>query len=222
MEQTPVHDQHNPDLLSLLPTNALHLIEIGCSSGSLAREYKKINPGCDYLGVEIDAHYAELARRHCDQTLALDIEAADDAFWLEQGKRDCWIFGDALEHLRDPWRILSKVRAALPSGGSVVACIPNAQHWSLQVRLCVGDLRYDDSGLLDRTHLRFFTRQTIFEMFDQAGLQIVAGQPRVFAEPMRDKFLPILAQLAQQAGCDVKMALTDAMPLQYVLRATPK
>jgi len=220
--QTPAHELHNPELLRAIPAGARRLIEIGCSSGALAREFRKLAPDCDYTGVEIDPGYAKLAERHCDRCLVLDIEAADAAFWAAQADRDCWIFGDTLEHLRDPWGILARIRERIAAAGCVVACIPNAQHWSMQARLAIGDFRYEASGLLDRTHLRWFTRQTIVEMFDQAGFRIVEGVPRIFDEPHRDRVLPVIEQMARQLEVDPKVAVSDALALQYVVRAEPK
>ena len=222
MNQTPVHDRHNPDLLALIPVESKSLIEIGCSSGALAREFKKISTGCHYFGVEIDPQYTELAKRHCDVAMTLDIEHADRDFWQSHNNRDCWIFGDTLEHLKNPWKVLENIRQIIPPTGSVVACIPNAQHWSIQARLSIGDFRYQDTGLLDRTHLRWFTRQTIIEMFSEAGFQLVAGGPRIFDEPDRDKFLPLIAQMATAAGSDPEVAINDCLPLQYVVRAVPR
>lgn len=222
MDQTPVHDQHNPDLLRLIPVTAKRLIEVGCSSGALAREYKKISPDCDYFGIEIDPDYTQLARRYCDDCTTLDIEAASEDFWSDHAARDCWIFGDTLEHLKDPWRVLRRIRETIPAHGAVVACIPNVQHWSMQVRLSVGDFRYQSSGLLDRTHLRWFSRQTMIEMFNETGYAIEAGIPRIFNEPQRDSFLPLIEEMARRAGVDPQIAIQDALPLQYVLRATPK
>lgn len=222
MEQTPVHEHHNPDLLRLLPTSSERLIEVGCSSGALAREFKKLNPRCWYLGIEIDAHYAKLAERHCDETMTVDIESLDQDFFHTQRDCDCWIFGDTLEHLRDPWSVLRQIRQVLPPEGCVVACLPNMQHWSLQVKLSTGALRYEDHGLLDRTHLRWFTRMTINELFAGCGFQVVKGVSRVFKEPDRDRFLPVIAEMARLAGEDPIVAVSDAMPLQYVVRATPR
>lgn len=222
MQQTPIHDQHNPDLLRLIPATAKKLIEIGCSSGALARELKKISPMVHYQGVEIDSEYANLARRHCDETVVLNIESADESFWRSKNDRDCWIFGDTLEHLQDPWRILEKIYNVLPNDGAIVACIPNAQHWSLQVKLSIGDFRYENHGLLDKTHLRWFTRQTMVELFDYAGFRIEEGLPRIFNEPQRDVFLPIIGEIAKLAGVDPEMAISDALPIQYVIRAVKK
>jgi trans-aconitate methyltransferase len=219
MQQTPQHDHHNPDLLALVPEEARRLIEIGCSSGALAREIKRRTPGSHYIGVEIDPGYAALAKRYCDAVMVCDLDQADEGFWQTHADRDCWIFGDTLEHLKDPWAVLRKIRGVLPEGGTLVVCVPNAQHWSMQVRLSVGDFRYRDSGLMDRTHLRWFTRQTMLESFRETGFEVVAGRPRIFNEPQREKFLPIIEQMAQAAGVDAKQALQDALPLQYVIRA---
>lgn len=175
----------------------------------------------NYLGVEVDSGYAELARQHCDETGVLDIESADGAFWARHADADCWVFGDTLEHLRDPWAVLRSIRSVIPENGTVVACIPNAQHWSLQVKLSIGDFRYEPSGLLDRTHLRWFTRQTMIELFEGTGFAIEEGIPRTFEDPNREKFLPFIRGMAEATGADPEMAVTDALPLQYVLRAIP-
>lgn len=219
MQQTPVHQNHNPELLNLIPRDAKRVVEVGCSSGALAREYRKSNAQVHYTGLEIDPGYAEMARVHCDRVLDLNIEHAQPEMLATDLAADCWVFGDVLEHLYDPWRTLANIRKSLPAGGCVVACIPNAQHWSLQARLSVGDFRYADSGLLDRTHIRFFTRVTMLEMFQRAGYRVDAGMARTFHEPQRDAFLPIIAAMAAAAGADAQSAMNDAMPLQYVFRA---
>lgn len=221
-KQTPAHDLYNPDLLQLLPVSANRIIEIGCSSGALAREMKKRNASCHYLGLDIDSSYVELASRHCDEARLADIEAVGGEFFHQQSDRDCWVFGDSLEHLKSPWRVLKAVRNVIPAGGVVVACIPNAQHWSMFARLAIGDLRYEDSGLLDRTHLRWFTRKTIVELFRSTGFEIVEGRPRIFDEPNREAFLPKIAEMAALMGDDPKVAVNDALPLQYVVRAEPR
>ena len=221
MQQTPAHELHNPDLLAFIPANANRVVEVGCSSGALAREYKKINGNCRYVGVEIEREYAQMARRHCDKVFELDIEEPDIGFLRNELSSDCWIFGDSLEHLRDPWALLSKIRQIIPRTGSIVACIPNAQHWSIQARLSCGGFRYEKAGLLDKTHLRWFTRITIMEMFAETGFEVTDAMSRIFDEPGRDKFLPAIRAMAADMGADPEMAVTDALPLQYVVKAIP-
>lgn len=221
MKQTPAHAQHNQDLLAMIPKDAQRIVEVGCSSGALAREYKKINPNCHYAGVECIPEYAKLAERYCDRVLELDIEGANEDFLGNELSCDCWIFGDALEHLRDPWLLLAKIRKVIPENGNIIACIPNAQHWSVQARLCSGNFRYEDAGLLDRSHLRWFTRLTIIEMFENAGFKIIGGVPRIFNEPNREKFLPAIRAMASCMGGNPELAVNDALPLQYLIRAVP-
>lgn len=221
MKQTPAHDSHNPDLLRLIPKNLSGVIEIGCSSGALAREYKKMSPNCNYFGVDIDSIYLESAKSFCDGVEVCDLESRTEEFYEQHALRDCWVFGDTLEHFKNPWAVLENIRKVIPSSGCVVACIPNAQHWSLVAKMAIGDFRYADSGLLDRTHLRFFSRQTILELFRDTGFQVEEGLPRIFNEPARDAFLPIIANFASACGVDQNLAVNDAIPLQWVVRARP-
>lgn len=220
MKQTPVHEQHNPDLLRMMPVNSQKILEFGCSSGALAREFKKLTPRAEYIGVEIDASYADLARRHCDDVLIQDVDQAAPPFFDRFASVDCWVFGDVLEHLKDPWRVLSEIRRVM-TRGCVVACVPNAQHWSVQSRLCSGSFRYEDSGLMDRTHLRWFTRITLLEMFRDCGFKMEAGIPRIFHNPEGDRYVAAVEQFARSLGIDSKMATEDCMALQYVVRAIP-
>lgn len=221
MKQTPAHEIANPCLLEIIPKTSKRIIEIGCSHGALARDFKKITPKCHYTGIEIDASYAEIAKQYCDEVFIIDIENVDDDFWKRNQDKDCWIFGDSLEHLKNPWLILENIRRIIPTHGVITACIPNAQHWSLILRLSIGDFTYENSGLLDKTHIRWFTRQTIFRLFNEAGFNIIAGKPRIFEEPNREAFLPIIEDIAHFCGVDPKIVLADVLPLQYVIKAVP-
>jgi len=219
MRQTPAHDCYNGDLLALIPPDCRRIVEVGCSTGALARAYRGSHPECLYIGVEIDPDYAEAARKVCSEVHAGDVESMPDAQFAEIFASDCVIFGDTLEHLRDPWRVLRRVRPLLPPGGKILACLPNAQHWSVQLRLACGLFRYEDAGLLDRTHLRWFTRITALELFQGSGYRVIGGCPRIFAEPQREAFLPAIRALAMAAGANGDQAVADALPLQYVFVA---
>lgn len=218
--QTPMHTQHNPDLLGMIPVNAKRIIEVGCGGGALAQAYGKLNTNCDYVGVEVNPEYAKVARQYCRRVVEGDIEAILDDIHASEGVFDCWVFGDVLEHLYDPWYLLKEItRRHLAPGGSVIACIPNMQHWSIQVALNSGELEYQQMGLLDRTHIRWFTRLTVIELFREAGLDIVTLRGRVFDEPGRDAILPHLRALAVAAGHDPEQAVTDAHALQWLIHA---
>ena len=222
IKQTPSHDNANSELLAMVPLGARRIVEVGCSSGAMARDYRSRNPACEYVGIEIEPSYAELARRYCSRVVIANIEAIDDQAFGSLFPSDCWIFADVLEHLYDPWSVLSRIRASIDPDGSVLACIPNAQHWMVQSRLNSGAFRYEDAGLLDRTHIRWFTRLTVGELFESCGFHIVEGGGRVFDEPMREMALLGVQAFAEAIGTDANQAVQDAIPLQWLVRAMPK
>jgi SAM-dependent methyltransferase len=221
MEQTPAHDLPNPDLLAVLPAVA-RVVEVGCSRGALAKAVKARQPACHYLGIEIEPSFAAIASNHCDQVLVGDIESLLSSGQLGTiAAADCWVFGDTLEHLRDPWQVLRALHPLLRPGGCICACIPNMQHWSIQLQLNTGQIRYCDSGLLDRTHLRWFTRLTMLELFASSGFAVELMLPRIFPHRHAEQACQLIAQIARQIGHDPDQAIQDAQPLQYVLRARP-
>lgn len=130
-----------------------------------------------------------------------------------------YVFGDSLEHLRDPWSVLARVHQLLVPGGSICACIPNAQHWSLQARQSIGDWTYEDSGLMDRTHLRWFTRSMIERLFVEADFKIESIQPRIFPHPGSETVTKQIMAMAKILRSDPLIAARDDQPLQYVIRA---
>jgi len=221
MQQTPAHDRPNLDLLAVMPA-AKRVVEVGCSRGALARAYKQRHPDSHYLGIEIDPAYAAEARNHCDEVRVANIEALiSSGAFSDLPAAQCWVFGDTLEHLQDPWLVLRSLHGGLDPQGCVCACIPNMQHWSIQLRLNGGLIEYADSGLLDRTHLRWFSRLTMVQLFESSGYQIASLQPRIFPHPQLQRACALIGQLASQIGHDPEQAIRDAQPLQYVIKARP-
>lgn len=221
MEQTPIHDNLNPDLLAFLPPGMKRVVEVGSSSGALAKAYREANPDCEYIGIEVEPAYAEASRRFCSRVICGNVEHLEDAVFDGLFPADCWVFGDSLEHLYDPWALLARVRKRIGANSSIIACVPNAQHWSVQASLNCGQFRYQASGLLDRTHIRWFTRITLIELFAGAGFRIVRGIPRTFDEPQRELVMPAIRALAQSIGADPQQAAEDAAPLQWLVMAAP-
>lgn len=212
---------YNRDLLPLIPPNARGVVEVGCNNGALARAYKAINPTGKYTGIEVVAANAEGARRYCDEVLLQDIEVVDESFYTKYSDYNVWIFGDVLEHLRYPWEVLARIRRSMPADGCVIVCLPNAQHWSVQAKLAVGDFRYTEGGLLDRTHMRWFTRATMLEMFAGAGFKLEVGFPRIFGELKNEHVIAAIRSMAIGVGADPDLAVQDSLPLQYVVKAVP-
>lgn len=218
MQQTPIHEVHNAELFSLMNAGYSKVVEVGSSSGAMARAYREQNPGCSYVGIEIDSQYAAASARYCTQVLTCNVEQLPDAELVALCDANCWVFGDALEHLYDPWKLLRRIAQWSAPGTEVVASIPNAQYWGIQSVLNCGAFVYQDAGLLDRTHIRWFTRMTMFALFADTGYQVNQILARTGNQPSAGIQVAIRS-MAAASGADAELALADAIPFQYVLRA---
>ncbi len=221
MQQTPAHDNVNHDLVALIPAATRRIVEVGCANGALARVWREAHPAAEVIGIDIDPDYAARAAAHCTRAFAADVEQLNDAAFDQLFPSDCWVFGDCLEHLRDPWRVLTRIRERIDADGSLVTCIPNAQHWSVQWRLVTGNFRYEDSGLMDRTHIRWFTRQTMLEMFLRTGWKVEQAVARKPQAQQQEQALQAVGAFAKAFGADPELAMADAAAIQYVFRLRP-
>lgn len=158
-----------PEILERIPRSAQRVLEIGCGAGRLG-ESLKARQDAEVLGVELSEFAAAQARSRLDAVFVGDIEQID----LPVGPRslDTIVCGDVLEHLRDPGALLRRARDWLGPGGALIASIPNVRHHSVVRALLDGNWTYESAGLLDSTHLRFFTRRDIEEMFRLAGYNV--------------------------------------------------
>ncbi|MDR3414633.1 MAG: class I SAM-dependent methyltransferase [Nevskia sp.] len=218
MQPTPYYDTVNPDLLRLIPPDAKRIVEVGCMGGSLAREYRAQHPDCHYVGVESQPSYARLAEGNCTQVLCADIERLEDGEFARLFPSDCWIFGDVLEHLYDPWDLIARIRQRSNTGSRIVACTPNAQHWSVQAHLVAGEFWYRENGLFDRTHIRWFTAKTIAHLFQSNGYRIASAINRYTDAPRLEVELA-LKTLALSLGVNAEQAAKEARVFQYVVNA---
>jgi 2-polyprenyl-3-methyl-5-hydroxy-6-metoxy-1,4-benzoquinol methylase len=153
--------------VGLVPPNA-RVLEFGCATGYMS-EVLTTRFSCSVTGVELSPESAELARRYCDRVVVGDAETLDLEHTLAGARFDAVMFADVLEHLREPRVVLQRVRPMLAEGGAVIASIPNVAHASVRLALLAGEFRYREAGLLDRTHLRFFTRESIQDLFEASG-----------------------------------------------------
>lgn len=164
----------NPDLLKLIPPDAKVVLEIGCGAGALCEAYRRVNPGVKWIGVEPNKEAADAAGKHATSVWNDPVEEVEWhlEFSADYDEIDCLVMGDVLEHLQDPWAVLKMLSGHILPSAQVLACIPNVQHWTVIRNLMRGEWKYTDEGLMDRTHLRFFTLSSIREMFDNAGLKV--------------------------------------------------
>ena len=217
-------DHLNQDLLERLPPASRRVLDIGCGSGALARAYRLRNPGADYTGVELDPGAAKRALAHCSRVAQADVEGAACLEALERlGRAAPWdllVFGDVLEHLRDPLRVLAMLRQWASPGAACVACIPNVGHVSLVHQLLRARWDYQDDGLLDRTHLRFFTQPTMLALFRQAGWTVHECTARVLEPEATDRAIAPLLTLAPALGLDPQAMHLHLSAYQWIVRAS--
>ena len=156
-----------PDMVPFVPPSG-RLFEVGCASGGFAFSLREAGFTGELWGLEPEAEAAQEARAHFDHVIQgfFQVDAPDERF-------DTVVFNDVLEHLVDPWEALRATRDLLASGGRVVASIPNIRYWPVLKDLALkGRWTYTETGSLDRTHLRFFTRETIAGMFAECGYRV--------------------------------------------------
>lgn len=160
-----------PELFELVSPDVKKVLEIGCASGLLGESIKN-KYGVYVAGIELVPDIAEEARQRLDFVVNGDCEELDFLPIFGTVRFDCVILGDVIEHLREPEKFLLKLRPFITDDANIIASIPNVQNISVIADLAKGNWTYMDYGILDRTHLRFFTRKEIRKMFVSAGFEI--------------------------------------------------
>ncbi|MFQ3549530.1 MAG: class I SAM-dependent methyltransferase [Armatimonadota bacterium] len=145
------------------------VLEIGCSTGFVTKEIKKKN--CFVTGGEIDYDSAEKAKMIADQVIIGNIE--DNSIWNNiSDKYDYVIMGDVLEHLIDPENVLLKLKNVLSENGELLLSVPNVAYYKIRLDLLFGRFNYTEFGILDSSHLKFFTKETLYKMLHNTGYEI--------------------------------------------------
>lgn len=195
-----------------LKRSELAVLDIGCSCGGNLLAIKLQNDTAQLYGIELNEQAAAIAQ-HFAEITATDVEHFANPDW--QGKFDYIIMADILEHLRDPWAALTHVVQLLKPGGRLLVSIPNVMHISNVKKLLNGYWQYEDAGILDRTHLRFFTKKTIEAMLVESGLKIERMEARqVSLTKDQQACLEELTSLPQ-----TKVSREDLLAFQWMVLA---
>ena len=144
------------------------LLDVGAADGLLGRHLTE--RGWKVTGIEADPAMAAVGGAHCERMLVADLNRGVPAL---DGVFDVIVCGDVLEHLADPGAVLSALVRALAPGGDVIVSVPNVAHLWMRLSLLAGRFEYTERGILDRTHLRFFTRRTLDALLAAADLRPV-------------------------------------------------
>ena len=164
------------ELVDEVPVGPHVVLEIGCGEGGTGAVLKAEGRASRVVGIELMEDAAEQAKNVLDQVLVGNIEQMDLPF--VEGQFDALLLADVMEHLVDPWAVLRRLMTYLKPGGVVVASLPNVRNWRVLMPLIfLGKWEYQDAGIMDRTHLRFFTRSGMIKLFCESGLEIKKIDP---------------------------------------------
>lgn len=184
---SPVH----LNILSAIKPGS-RVLEVGSASGYMTHELSQ-ELNCEVTAVEISPSAAQQSSQWANTQIIGDITKADTREQII-GRFDSILFCDVLEHLADPWETLRWCKDKLNNGGQVLASLPNIAHYKIRLKLLMGEFDYEPFGILDDSHLRFFTCKSAKELFQKSGYEITAfeGVCQGINEDRIKKYLPCL------------------------------
>ena len=215
IDPTVSNTSHN-QVMSLVPRGST-VLDVGCATGYLAEALTA--RGCVVDGIEYDESAAEKARPHLDRLVVGDLVTLELGRELGDRSYDVIVCADILEHMPDPADVLRRLAMLLRPGGSVVISIPNVAHGSLRLALLQGRWRYTETGLLDRTHIRFVTRQSLHELLAESGL--VAVDVRTTWRDTLDSDVYVDPADLPDGVVDWVRKQPDSGTYQFIVRAVP-
>jgi O-antigen biosynthesis protein len=199
------YDNPRPEIAALVPADARTIVDVGCGAGALGASLRQAMPGRKVIGIELVPTVAEEARKVLDQVIVGDATTLE--LPIAPGSVDCIICADILEHVIDPTALLTRLKSLLTPSGCLITSIPNMRHYTVILRLIRRGWAYDDMGHFDRTHLRFFSRQSMIALLASAGFTADTVQPRIVA-----------SQKMRLANSLMMGKLEEFLAMQYILR----
>ncbi|MGH7153399.1 MAG: class I SAM-dependent methyltransferase [Acetobacteraceae bacterium] len=196
------------DIEELLPPRAERIVDVGCGVGATASWLRSLYPGCFTIGLEGNAACLPELQSHVDQATIVDLNGD----LPDLGSPDLVLCLDVLEHLMNPQQVLDQLRLAMRPDSTLIVSLPNVAHLSVALPLLLaGKFEYTDAGILDRTHLHFFTRRSAAALVTGAGFQIERG--------IRDGLDGPRSKWLDKATFGL---LRDRLTRQYVMAAHPQ
>ena len=151
------------------------VLELGCGAGGTGAAVLAAGKAGRYVGIEMEPRAAAAARERLTEVLEGDVEKVDLS--PHAGRYDALIISEVLEHLADPWGVMVSLSACLKPGAQVFASSPNVAHWKVLRSLVMGRFDYEERGVMDRTHLRWFTPASYRGLFEGAGIDVLSIRP---------------------------------------------
>ena len=217
----PLCDNHShTQIVKRVPKQA-RVLELGCGDGSMSQLLREFCQA-SIVGVDYNAQAVQQARLYCTHVHVADLEQADSLALFEDHAFDVITLVDVLEHLKNPSDLLHRLERLLAPNGRLLLSVPNVAHASVRLELLNGQFEYESSGILDATHLRFFTLRSLHECLQQAGYQVLEVD-----YTQHDIADMVIARYLQNAGLEPSTQLMamfhapDAIAYQFIIAATP-
>ena len=173
-------------------TNQKRVLDVGCAEGHLSKKFSE--KGCEVVGIEIDQMAAKKAKKYCKEIINEDVESIELSKNYEN-YFDFIVFADILEHLKEPLLVLQRFKKYLKEDGYVLLSLPNISNWRIRIKFLFGSFEYEDKGLLDNSHIRFFNAKTSKKLILDAGYEIYEYNLTVGDLPKCAKFFHFIGTL---------------------------
>lgn len=189
------YDYLNPDKHSMHSKilecvgNNKKVLDVGCAEGNLAEVM--FSNECEVVGIEIDEESAQNAQKFCKEIIIGDVETIQ----LPTKYRDYFdyiLFADILEHLRDPSMVLKRFKEYLKDDGCIIVSLPNISNWRMRLKFLSGKFEYQNTGVLDIGHIRFFNEKSAKNMISDAGFELIKLDITGLDSPIGTKFFQII------------------------------
>lgn len=204
-------------VLSLV-TPGSRVLEMGCNTGYMTRELVRM--GCDVTVIENDEKALAVAREISHESHLADLNRFDPkSKWGEEF--DAVIFADVLEHLIDPVDVLSRSRDVLKGNGFAVVSLPNVAYWRIRWDLLLGRFDYTEDGIMDHTHLHFYTRASIARLVREAGFTVDMWLTNHQAAPFLGPTGGSLTPMKRRIQASIERMLPEWTAYQHILRVVP-
>jgi len=158
--------------LNIINTVGLNkkVLDVGCSEGTLSKKMKENN--CTVVGIELNKEAAKIAEKFCYELLIGDVESVQLNTKYEK-YFDVILFADILEHLREPYEVLVRFKKYLKDDGIIIISVPNIANWRKRFQLLFGKFDYQEYGILDSSHIKFFTEKSAKKIIIDAGYELI-------------------------------------------------
>lgn len=177
------HDAARVEIASFFDAPPGLVVDVGCGAGATGALLKRKFPGTRVVGIERNARAADVARGRLDAVVCADLADVRPGDHLGGEPIGALLLLDVLEHLADPWRALVAMRRWLSPSTRVIASVPNVRNLETLEHIASGRFDYDERGVLDVTHLRFFTRASLRRLFEETGYEVVGVEPLLHPDP---------------------------------------